>query len=551
LVPAPADAAAGRMNRQPPEQSALLAGKLDRRCAMNVADERSRSLWMDTVVTRAASPLTKDIAVDTVIVGSGIAGLSTAYELSGQGQTVAVLDRGKIGSGMTARTTAHLSANNDDTFKTFIEKRGEKLARDYYVSQQAAIDRIDTIQDSEGIACDFRRLDGFLFPGPQTSQDEIAAEHDASVKAGMPVRYARGIPLRGYEKTRCLRYPNQGTFHPTRYLAGLARCVLARRGALFENSAVMEVTEEGGGVVVTTEGGSTVRAKHAVIATNSPINDRVKLHAKQAPYRTYAMAMELPRDALPDALYWDTLDPYHYVRRHPGKDFDFLIVGGADHKSGEADDAEIRYEALEAWIRNLVPAVGGVTHRWSGQVLDTIDYASFTGRNPGSRNVFVHTGDSGQGITHGVVASLIIARMIIQGEDLWQELYGPDRKSASALGTFISENVTAIKNFAEYVAPGEVSSVDDIKPGQGAILRHGLKKVAAYRDDQGQVHACSAVCTHLGCHLHWNSFERCWDCPCHGSQFSIDGAVLNGPAIHPLEKVALDADARERTRRAG
>ena len=161
----------------------------------------------------------------------------------------------------------------------------------------------------------------------------------------------------------------------------------------------------------------------------------------------------------------------------------------------------------------------------------------------------MHTGDSGQGITHGVVASLIIPRMIIQGEELWQELYGPERKTASALGTFISENVTAIKNFAEYVAPGEVGSFDEIEPGHGAIVRHGLKKVAAYRDEKGELHARSAVCTHLGCHLHWNSFETCWDCPCHGSQFGVDGEVLNGPAIHPLEEVALDAEARRK--RAG
>jgi len=189
-----------------------------------------------------------------------------------------------------------------------------------------------------------------------------------------------------------------------------------------------------------------------------------------------------------------------------------------------------------------VPDLGGVTHRWSGKLLDTIDYSAFSGRNPGDKNVYVHTGDSGQGMTHGVVGSLIIARMIMQGEDLWQELYGPERKTVSALSTFISENATAIKNFAEYVAPAEVSSFDEIKPGHGAIVRHGLKKVAAYRDDKGEVHAYSAACTHLGCHLHWNSFERCWDCPCHGSQFSIDGAVLNGPAISPLEKVPIGSE---------
>jgi glycine/D-amino acid oxidase-like deaminating enzyme/nitrite reductase/ring-hydroxylating ferredoxin subunit len=507
---------------------------------------------MDIDVAPDAAFLKHDISTETVVIGSGIAGLSTAYELSGQGQKVVVLDRGRIGSGMTARTTAHLSANNDDTFKTMIDRRGEKLARDFYVSQQAAIDRIDTIQSSESIACDFRRVDGFLFPGPKTTQDEIDEERAASEKAGMPVEIATGLPFRGHEKTRCLRYPNQGTFHPTKYLQGLVRCIEARGGKLFADTAVMTVEEEDDGVVVTTESGRKIRAAHAVVATNSPINDRFALHSKQAPYRTYAMALELPHGKLPDALYWDTLDPYHYVRMHPGGKQDYLIVGGADHKSGEADDAEVRYQALDAWIRNLIPSLGRVTHRWSGQVLDTIDYSAFIGRNPGSKNVYVHTGDSGQGITHGVVGSLIIASMIMQGRDLWQELYGPDRKTASAIGTFVSENLTAIKNFAEYVAPGEVGSFDDLKRGHGAIVRKGLKKVAAYRDEKGVLHARSAACTHLGCHLHFNSFERCWDCPCHGSQFSIDGAVLNAPAIFPLEEVEVDTEASgEEVRRAG
>src|ERR1041384_6931927 len=343
-----------------------------------------------------------------------------------------------------------------------IERRGEKLAKDFYISQAASITRIETIQSSEGIACDFRRVDGFLFPGPQTEQSEIQQEYEAAHAAGMSIRYAKGIPLKGYENTRSLRYPDQATFHPTKYLRGLVRCIRQRGGELFEDTAVMRVEEEDNGVVVETENGKTVRAKNAVIATNSPINDRVALHSKQAPYRTYAMALQLPRGKLPDALYWDTLDPYHYVRQQPGKGADYLIVGGADHKSGEADDMEVRYEAIEAWIRNLVPDLGGVTHRWSGQVLDTIDYSAFSGRNPGNKNVYVHTGDSGQGITHGVVGSLIIARMIMQGDELWQELYGPGRKTASALGTFISENVTAIKNFAEYVAPGEILDRRDI-----------------------------------------------------------------------------------------
>lgn len=228
---------------------------------MNVGDERSRSLWMDVQVAPDAAPLNRDLKADTVVIGGGIAGLSTAYELSGQGQKVVVVDRGRIGSGMTARTTAHLSANNDDGFKTFIDRRGEKLAKNYYMSQEAAISRIETIQRSEGIACDFRRVDGFLFPGPQTDPSEIDAERDASEKAGMPVEAAVGLPFHGHEKTRCLRYPDQATFHPTKYLCGLAHCIQAREGRLFATTPVIRVEETDGAVVVETETGHKIRAK--------------------------------------------------------------------------------------------------------------------------------------------------------------------------------------------------------------------------------------------------------------------------------------------------
>jgi hypothetical protein len=214
------------------------------------------------------------------------------------------------------------------------------------------------------------------------------------------------------------------------------------------------------------------------------------------------MAYTIPRGSMPDALYWDTLDPYHYVRLQPGPGMtDYLIVGGADHKTGEADDAWVRFEGIESWIRGLVPGLGRETNRWSGQILDTIDYSGFIGRKPGGKNVYVATGDSGQGITHGVVASLLIADLITKGGSLWEELYDPSRKTASAIKNFITENVTAVKNFAEYVAPGELNSTEELKPGRGAITREGMAKIAAYRDENGVLYRRSATCTHVGCHV--------------------------------------------------
>jgi glycine/D-amino acid oxidase-like deaminating enzyme/nitrite reductase/ring-hydroxylating ferredoxin subunit len=515
---------------------------------MSVSKERTVSLWMNTEVAPAATALGGDETADVVIVGSGIAGLSTAYELSRRGKDVVVIDRGPIGKGMTSRTTAHLVAICDDSFDSFIKLRGRDAAKAYYASQSAAIDRIEQVQAQKGIACNFRRLDGFLFPAIGSDPADLDPELDAARQIAVAVEDTRGVPFKGQENARCLRYPNQGTFHPLKYLHGLAAAIGMAKGRFYANSVVESVDEEGAGVAVRTSEGHTVRAKAAVVATNSPINDLVAIHTKEAPYRTYAMAFTIPRGTLPDALYWDTLDPYHYVRLQPGPGTtDYLIVGGADHKTGECNDGWVRFEGLESWIRGLVPNLGRETHRWSGQILETLDYSGFIGRNPGSKNVYVATGDSGQGITHGVVASLLIPDLITKGSSPWQEIYEPSRKPISAAKTFIVENATALKNFAEYVAPGELASTHDLKPGQGAIIREGLTKIAAYRDENGVLFRRSAACTHVGCHVHWNSLEVCWDCPCHGSHFAVDGTALNAPAISPLAPAApAKTDARSR-----
>jgi glycine/D-amino acid oxidase-like deaminating enzyme/nitrite reductase/ring-hydroxylating ferredoxin subunit len=506
---------------------------------MSVSKERTVSLWMNTEVAPEAAALRGDETANVVVVGAGIAGLSTAYELTRRGNDVVVIDRGPIGKGMTSRTTAHLVAICDDSFDSFIKLRGLDAAKIYYASQSAAVDRIDQVQSEENIACNFRRVDGFLFPAIGSDAATLDPELDAARRIGVAVADSRGVPFKGQEQARCLGYPNQGTFHPLKYLRGLAAAIGAAKGRLYANSVVESVEEDGAGVAVRTSEGHTVRAKAAVVATNSPINDLVAIHTKQAPYRTYAMAFTIPRGALPDALYWDTLDPYHYVRLQPGPGTtDYLIVGGADHKTGECNDSWVRFEGLESWMRGLVPDLGRETHRWSGQILETIDYSGFIGRNPGSKNVYVATGDSGQGITHGVVASLLISDLITKGSNPWQEVYEPSRKPIAAARNFISENATAVKNFAEYVAPGELSSTADLKPGQGAIVREGLSKLAAYRDENGVLFRRSAACTHVGCHVHWNSLDVCWDCPCHGSHFAVDGTALNAPAISALAPAA-------------
>jgi len=515
---------------------------------MNASDEATRSLWMHQDVAPDAPRLQGRLRCDTVIVGSGIAGLSVAYELASAGRMVIVVDRGRIAGGMTARTTGHLAPVCDDGVSSLTRLRGEETARLFQQSQEAAVERIEQIVNEHDIACNFRRLDAFLFPAlgmePGEARKQQDEEYKALRKAGADVERVKGVPFKGFEDAPAIRYARQATFHPLKYLRGVVAAIEEKGGLLFANSAVTEIEELEDGVRVTSNGGS-ITAAHAVFATNSPINDRVALHSKMAPYRTYAMAFTVPHDTLPDALYWDMADPYHYVRLNPGPGTtDYLIVGGADHKSGEADDGDVRFEAIEAWIRSLVPQLGKEVHRWSGQVLDTIDYCGFIGRNPGSGNAYVVTGDSGQGMTHGALAGILLKDLMLTGQSPWAAVYDPARKSPSGIMNYVRENVTAIKNFAEHLMPGELDSVGELEPGEGGIVRNGMSRVAVCRDRNGKLHARSAVCTHLGCHVHWNSTEQCWDCPCHGSQFAPDGEVLNGPAIAPLEPAPLPAHSK-------
>ena len=509
---------------------------------MNASGAGTHSLWMSVEVDAAARPLNKDYNCDVVVVGAGITGLSVAYELVAKGLSVVILDRGSIAGGMTSRTTAHLAPVCDDAISELIKIRGEDIARLFQNSHEAAVARIEELVSDLHIQCNFRRLDGYLFPSMdmefKEARKQIEIEFKAGRKAGAAVKHGKGVPFKGMNDAPTLRYPNQATFHPLKYLNRLVLEIRNKGAQLFTDSPVVKIEDSSSKVVVTTANGASVTAKQAVIATNSPINNTFKLHTKMAPYRTYAMAFTIPKDTIPDALYWDMADPYHYVRLNPGPGTsDYLIAGGADHKTGEVDDGQVRFEAVEAWIRALVPDLGKEVNRWSGQVLDTIDYCGFIGKNPGSKNIYVSTGDSGQGMTHGVVAGLLITDLILGVSNPWEPVYRPARKTPGGAFNFLRENSTVIKNLTEYVISGDLRSTAELKPGEGGIQRKGLRKVAACRDKSGKFHLNSAVCTHLGCHVSWNSTEQCWDCPCHGSQFSSDGKVINGPAIQDLKKI--------------
>jgi glycine/D-amino acid oxidase-like deaminating enzyme/nitrite reductase/ring-hydroxylating ferredoxin subunit len=509
---------------------------------MNVADERSRSCWIENAPAIDSSPLRRDETCDVVVIGSGIAGLSTAYELCRFGRSVIVIDRGKIGRGMTARTTAHLATELDDLYSELIRVRGEDEARLYYDSQVAAVNRIEVICAEEEIDADFARVDGFLFAAEESHRADLEEEYEACCRINVDVDWTDRAPVPGIDTGKALRFPNQGRLHPTKYLAGLARAILARGGRLYENTAYVAHQEADDRVEIRTEQGFVIRAGTAVFATNSPVNDKVTIHTKQVPDRTYVIAGPVPKGSVPDALLWDTYDAYHYVRVQPlGEREDLLIVGGEDHHSGEASDMDQRLANLREWARKRYPTFKTDTYCWSGQVMEPIDFMPFSGRNPGSRNIYIHTGDSGQGITNGVAGSLTILPLIIGEDSRYAPVLEPSRKSltsGASLGEFVRGQAGVVQNLTEYIGPSEVSSVDEIAAGEGAVLRQGALKLACYKADDGTITRRSASCTHMACIVHWNMFEKCWDCPCHGSQFAPDGQVLNGPAVKPLAEIS-------------
>ena len=498
------------------------------------------SFWMELSLPDHP-PLAEDCATEVCIVGAGIAGLSTAYHLAREGRRVVVLDDGAIGSGETGRTTSHLSNAFDDRYHRVESRHGEEISRLVAQSHTAAIDRIEAIVRDEGIECDFRRVDGYLFSPPEAPADELEKELRAAHRAGLSeVSRVDAPPGATQPLGPALLFPRQGQIHPLAYLAGLAQRIVSLGGRIHCGTHVSEI-QDGNPVCTRTQDGRIVSAAAAVVATNTPINNRFIIHTKQAPYRTYVVGLRVAKGSMPWAQWWDTLDPYHYVRiaGHLDDGHDLLIVGGEDHKTGQEDAAEARFERLAAWARARFPVQGEPLYRWSGQVMEPIDGLAFIGRNPGDEHVFIVTGDSGNGMTHGTIAGMLLTDLIMGRENPWAHAYHPSRTSLKALGEFAKENANVAAQYKDWLTGGEVSQVDEIAPGEGAVIRHHLHKIAVYQDPAEGPRAFDATCPHLGCIVEWNRTEKSWDCPCHGSRFDAHGRVINGPAIRGLAAAEL------------
>jgi glycine/D-amino acid oxidase-like deaminating enzyme/nitrite reductase/ring-hydroxylating ferredoxin subunit len=501
---------------------------------------RHQSIWAATAPLLQSSPLEENIHADVCVVGAGIAGMTTAYLLARAGRRVAVIDDGPVAGGMTLQTTAHITNMLDDRYFELEKLHGREGARLAADSHTAAIDRIETIVKQEHIDCDFARVDGYLFLAEGDTRETLERELEAAHRAGLrAVRLIERAPFRSFDTGPCLVFPMQGQFHPLKYLARLAEAIRHEGGRIFTGSHADQI--EGGVPALVHVGRHVASADAVVVATNVPVNDRVAIHTKQAPYMTYVIGARVPSGSVPQVLSWDTGDPYHYIRTYG----DMLIVGGEDHKTGQASDSPERYARLEAWARQRFPMIGEVELAWGGQVMETQDYLAFIGRNPADHeNIYVATGDSGMGITHGTIAGMLLSDLILGRANPWETLYDPSRVTLRAAGDFARENANVVSQYADWLTGGDVSSADEIAAGSGAIVRRGLEKLAVYRDEQGVLHERLAGCPHLGCVVHWNPAETTWDCPCHGSRFDRYGKVISGPANRDLAPAGRSREQR-------
>jgi len=490
------------------------------------------SVWLDTAETPPYDPLDGDRHVDTAVVGAGIVGVTTAYELAEAGQSVALLERDRILRGVTGHTTAKLTAQHGLVYDYLRETFGRERARQYAAANQWAIDDVARRVDELDVDCAFERVPSYVYTRTPDDRNAYRAEADTAASLGLPARYTETLP-EAFGAAAAVRFDDQARFHPRRYLRALVEAVADSGGDVFEDTAVTDV-DPGRPCKLETNRG-TVTADDAVLATHFPVHDHALYFARLSPKQSYVLAVRLAEEP-PEGLFYRPGDRYFSVRPNPTGDDTSVLVGGQNHRTGHGGETGRHYRRLETQARNHFD-VAAVTHRWATQDYVSVDRVPFVGRHsPHRKHVYVATGFGGWGLTNGTAGARLLADLVLDRENDWRTVYRPTRRPVTAsLGPLLDHGKHAAKHavidrLESASAPEDVSLARD----DAAVVRTDDGPVAVYRDESGSVHAVSAVCTHQGCHVTWNDAERTWDCPCHGSRFDYEGHVVDTPAVDDL-----------------
>jgi glycine/D-amino acid oxidase-like deaminating enzyme/nitrite reductase/ring-hydroxylating ferredoxin subunit len=495
----------------------------------------TEALWSAVTIQKLYPVVDKNLEVDVAIIGGGITGLSAAYVLSQARKKVAVLEAMHIGRGTTGTSTGNLYAPVGGHLHTIRSKHNLKTMKMVAQSRTAAVNFIEGRVKEFQISCEFERVPWYLFSEPGNDLMAIVEkEREACEQAGLTV--SNDIPANFPFKADAITYlPNQAQFNPLKYAQGLAAAIVGENCQIFEDTKVLKV-EDGEPCIIQTENGM-VRAKQIVMATHSP-KGVYGVHTAMEPYREFAIAFKLKTGLPAGGIYWHLQQLQHYsVRPYKAEQGEYLLVLGEAYKVGHEEHNEEKLKLIEAYARKHFD-IDSIAYSWAAQNYRPADGLPFIGTSPLEKNIYIATGFAVDGLTYGTLAGMIISDQIQGKENEYAKIYDPKRFTpvASALN-FTKENLdVAVSLVKDHLLFGEVKELDEIKAGEGKTLEIHGEKVAAYRDDKGELHVVSAVCTHMGCIVHFNNAEKSWDCPCHGSRFGVDGIVLEGPAYLDLEK---------------
>ncbi len=496
----------------------------------------TQSLWL-TEHESAYPSVESSREYDVIVVGGGITGVTSAYFLKMSGLRVCLLEKGKIAGGETGHTSAHLTMVTDRRFNSLVSAFGDDAATLTWKAGAAAIELIEWIVNQQKIDCDFQRIPAFLlgdFLGD--TKDEFYIERDAvyTRDQGFDTYFVPRAPLFGRP---AVGIPNQARFHPVKFVTGLAEKIPGNGSDVFENSEVSEISGEQPTVIAN---GISLKANKVVIATHVPLSGKANpavaaaFQTRLTPYSTYVIAAPISEAQIPDALFWDTRDPYRYLRIETSSGTTRAILGGADHKTGQKSHPVSCFDELTDILHHIIPGAMP-DYNWSGQVIETNDGLPYIGEI--AENQFIATGYAGNGLTFGVVAATMANDFALGRKSPWGDLFGVSRsKVLGGTWRYLTENL----DYPFYFIKDLLTPVDREDPralaaGTGKVLKIDGETVACARDDDGTLHQCSAKCTHMGCLVRWNDAEKTWDCPCHGSRFSMEGDVISGPAEKPLE----------------
>lgn len=497
----------------------------------------SQAIWKGASNKISYPQLTTDIEVDVAIVGGGITGISTAMILSNTGMKVAVLEAFEVGTGTTGSSTGNLYAPIDERLFSISSKHDEDTMRSVAISRTVAVAQIEQWISEHHIDCDFHRVPWHLFTTEETNSedDKVKKEYDAVKKAELPVTDTLPLEFPIKNISAITTIANQAQFNPLKYVQELANAIADDHCQIYEHTKVTNV-EDGSPCIVHTANGK-VRAKKVIMATHSP-KGIYGVHTAMEPHREYAMAFKLRSNLPARGIYWHVKKSQQYsIRPYSNESGNFLLILGEPHKVGHKEHNEDSFKKIEEYARKHFD-VESIEYTWAAQNYKPADNLPYIGTSPLEKNIFIATGFAADGLVYGTLSGMIISDTILGKENKWAKNYSPKRfKPVASATDFIKENVTtAASLIKDYLFYGNADELNEVKPGEGKTLKIDGERVAAYRDDNGKIHVVSAVCTHLGCIVHWNNGEKSWDCPCHGSRFSVDGEVLEGPAYQNLAK---------------